>query len=151
MMSQLTEDNLFDRITDALDPLYQVVYFYGDTELLSSKMDRLTQCYLKKHQNAKIECISAEAFTTGMITSVKYGIAASHPICFRDCDFLVLKDFQQYGGREASMQELYYILDWRLLLHKPFVICSDRKPNEILNLADRLLTILEGGLIYRYY
>ena len=139
-----------DRITNGTDPLYRVVYFYGDGNKLSKRMDMLACAYIEQHPGAKVVIVTADDFIHGMINSIKYGIPDSHPVSFRDCDFLIMKDFEKYGGKEACMEELYYILDHRLLSRKPFVICADRLPNAIPGLADRLLTILEGGLIYQY-
>ena len=132
------------------DPLYNVAYFYGDRNRLSDRMDMLASAYVERHPGAKVVSIDAEDFISGMVKSIKYGISDSHPVSFRDCDFLILKDFEKCGGIEATMEEMYYILDWRLLSRKPFVICADRQPNAIPRLSDRLLTILEGGLIYQY-
>ena len=110
----------------------------------------LVSAYAERHPGAKVVSIDAEDFISGMVKSIKYGISDSHPVSFRDCDFLILKDFEKCGGIEATMEEMYYILDWRLLTRKSFVICADRQPNAIPRISDRLLTILEGGLIYQY-
>ena len=139
-----------ERIAEGANPVYSVAYFYGDQNKLSKRMEMLASDYAKQHPGAKVLCISARDFIEGAVRSVKYGITDSHPICFRDCDFLIMKDFEVFGGKEAMMQEAYYILDHRLISQKPFVICADRQPNAIPGLWDRLLTILEGGLIYQY-
>ena len=148
----VTESSAVSRALDSIaadtDPLYRVSYFYGDRDRLSDRMSMLVSAYTERHPGARVMSINAWDFIVGMVKSMKYGISDSHPVSFRDCDFLVLKDFEKCGGREAAMQELYYILDRRLLSQKPFVICADRRPNEIPGLDDRLLTILEGGLIY---
>jgi len=139
-----------DRIVTGNDLLYSVAYFYGDRDRLSKRMDLLAGDYSEQHPGSKIVCISSYDFMDGAIMSLKYGISESHPVSFRDCDFLIMKDFEVFGGKEGMMQEAYYILDHRLLSKKPFVICADRQPNAIPRLDDRLLTILEGGLIYQY-
>lgn len=137
-------------ITVGTDPLFNVVYFYGDRDRLSKRMDMLASAYAEQHPGAKVVSVTADDFIHGMIMSIKYGIHDSHPVSFRNCDFLIMKDFEKFGGKESSMEELYGILDHRLLFRKPFVICADRQPNAIPRLDDRLLTILEGGLIYQY-
>ena len=139
-----------ERVAVASEPLYSVVYFYGDPNRLAKRMDQLANTYSEQHPGAKVISVTAEDFINGLIMSMKYGIQDSHPVSFRDCDFLIIKEFEKFGGKEACMEELYYILDLRLLYKKPFVICADRQPNAIPRLDDRLLTILEGGLIYQY-
>ncbi len=137
-------------ITVGTDPLYNVVYFYGESDRLSKRMDMLACAYTEQHPGSKVVSVTAGDYIHGMIMSVKYGIHDSHPVSFRDCVFLMIKEFEKFGGMEACMEELYYILDLRLLSKKPFVICADRQPNAIPGLDDRLLNILEGGLIYQY-
>ncbi len=139
-----------DRIAEGANPVYSVAYFYGDRDKLSKRMDMLAIAYTEQHPGAKVVSVTAEEYIHGMIMSIKYGIWNPHRVIFRDCELLIIKDFEKFGGKESCMEELYYVLDRRLLFKRSIVICADRQPNAIPKLDDRLLTILEGGLIYQY-
>ena len=148
-MYQRLSDLVIERMSDNTDPQYKTVYLYGNQYLISKNLDALTSAFSMKHPEAKIIPIAADSFLFGMIKSIKYGISDSYPVCFRNCDLLIITDFQRVGGKEAVMEELYNILDYRLLYQKPFAISGTCSPREIPRIADRLLTILEGGQIIR--
>ena len=63
-------------------------------------------------------------------------------------DLLLIKNIEEIAGKKATMQQLYYVLDKRLLNRSPFVVFGNTPPNGINGLAPRIQAILDGSLVW---
>jgi chromosomal replication initiator protein len=66
---------------------------------------------------------------------------------FRQADVLILDDIQFLSGRERTQEEFFHTFNTLHQAHKQIVLTSDKFPNEIEGLEERLRNRFEWGLI----
>jgi chromosomal replication initiator protein len=66
---------------------------------------------------------------------------------FRECDLLLIDDIQFISRKEGTQDEFFHTFNELYNLDKQIVMTSDRQPNKIAGLVDRLRTRFEMGLM----
>jgi len=66
---------------------------------------------------------------------------------FRECDLLLIDDIQFLSRKEQTQEEFFHTFNELHQAKKQIIITSDRQPNKIAGLVDRLKTRFEWGLM----
>ncbi len=66
---------------------------------------------------------------------------------FRECDLLIIDDIQFLAGKDSTQEEFFHTFNELHQAKKQIIITSDRQPNKIKNLAERIRTRFEWGLM----
>jgi chromosomal replication initiator protein len=66
---------------------------------------------------------------------------------FRKCDLLLIDDIQFLSGKEQTQEEFFHTFNELYNKEKQIVLTSDRQPNKIQGLVDRVKTRFEWGLL----
>ena len=66
---------------------------------------------------------------------------------FRECDLLLIDDIQFLSRKEQTQEEFFHTFNELYNTNKQIVITSDRQPNKIAGLVDRLKSRFEWGLM----
>ncbi len=66
---------------------------------------------------------------------------------FRECDVLIIDDIQFLTGKEQTQEEFFHTFNELHQANKQIIITSDRHPNKISGLVDRLRSRFEWGLM----
>ena len=106
---------------------------------------------LKSDPKAKVLYTTTESFTNEVIDLLGKQKKNQDEIIefrnkYRNVDVLLIDDIQFISGKERTQEEIFNIFNELFLKHKQIVFTSDRKPNEIEDIADRLTTRFQQGI-----
>lgn len=135
-------------VTDKPASAYNPLFIYGPsglgkTHLLYAIANRIQ----KNYPDFNIVYISSEQFTNELIIALREHRNVEFRKKYRNADLLLMDDIQFIGGKASTEEEFFHTFNELFEGHKQIVVTSDRPPNEISLLADRLRTRFEGGLI----
>ncbi len=99
------------------------------------------------HPDFKISYVDGDRFTNEIITAIQEKRMNEFHDKYRTSDVLLVDDVQFIGGKERTQEEFFHTFNTLYNEGKQIVLASDRPPNEIKSLDERLRTRFEWGLI----
>ena len=101
---------------------------------------------LKNNPDLKIKYFPAETFGNELINALKTKTINQFKNKYRQLDCILVDDIQFLAGKEYIQEEFFHTFNALHLAGKQVILTSDRKPGEIKNLEDRLVSRFMGGL-----
>lgn len=127
---------------------YNPFFVYGGTGLGKTHLIQAIGNSIKnKHPNKKVHYITLEKFATDFINSLQNNKANSFKEKYRKYDLLIIDDIQFIGKMEKIQEELFHTFNTFHENNKQIVFSSDKHPNYIPELADRLKSRFAAGMI----
>lgn len=139
-------------VADAPGEIHNPLFIYGGVGLGKTHlMQSIGNYVLKANSKAKVLYTTTESFTNEVIDLLGRQKKNQDEIIefrkkYRNVDVLLIDDIQFISGKERTQEEIFNIFNELFLKHKQIVFTSDRKPNEIEDIADRLTTRFQQGL-----
>ena len=94
----------------------------------------------------KVLYVTSEHFTNDFINALKEKKMYEFKRNYRTVDVLLIDDIQFLHNKEGIQEEFFHTFNDLYNLNKQIVITSDRKPSELKNLEERLVTRFSQGL-----
>ena len=91
--------------------------------------------------------MTLEKFATDFISSLQGNKANSFKEKYRKYDLLIIDDIQFIGKMEKIQEELFHTFNTFYENNKQIIFSSDKHPNYIPELADRLKSRFAAGMI----
>ncbi len=125
---------------------YNPLFIYGGVGLGKS---HLLQAIGNYHLNmGKIVIYTTlEQFMNSFISHLRSQSMARFREKFRECDLLLIDDIQFLSSKEQTQDEFFHTFNELHIAKKQIVMTSDRQPNKIIGLVDRLKSRFEWGLM----
>ena len=112
--------------------------------------------YIEKNSNKTVLYITSEQFISDFIGITKknednYDIIDNFKEKYRNIDVLMIDDIQFLTGAEKSQGEFFNTFTSLYDSNKQIIISSDRSPDDLKRLEERLLTRFRWGLTVNIY
>jgi chromosomal replication initiator protein len=114
----------------------------GKTHLLGAVADYLR----RRRPELTVHYTTAERFTTEFVTALRKDGPELFKRRYRKLDALLIDDVQALEGKEHTQEEFVHTFNALHVAGKQIVLSSDRPPEAIARLADRLRDRFEWGL-----
>lgn len=130
--------------TDAFNPLF----IYGKSGLGKTHLMNAIGIYmLTYHSDMRILYVSSETFTNDFIKALQNGKISEFKAKYRKADVLLIDDIQFLEGKEETQGEFFHTFNTLYEEKKLIIISSDRPPNKLSKLDERLRSRFQWNLI----
>ena len=136
-------------VAEAPGQAYNPLVIYGDTGLGKTHLLQAIAHYVLMHApGMRARYVTCEAFTNEFIAGIKEKRLDAFKRRYReDFDVLLIDDVHFLAGKEGIQEEFFHTFNTLHASGRQLVLTSDRAPREIPELADRLRSRFEWGLL----
>src|SRR5680860_174082 len=125
---------------------YNPLFVYGGVGLGKTHLiQAVGNALVDEQPDARVLYISSETFVNEFLDSIRYkkkGFANK----YRGVDVLIIDDMQFIGGKEKTQEEFFHTFNALHQANKQIIISSDKPPNAIPTLSERLRSRFEWGM-----
>jgi len=128
--------------------VYNPLFVYGGVGV--GKTHLLQAIGNKLNQNEKLTTIKytqAEKFSQELVQAIRNKSMDNFKEKYRKLDLLIIDDVQFITGKNKTQEELFHTFNSLYDKNKQIVFSSDRPPNAIPLIEERLRSRFEGGMI----
>ena len=126
---------------------YNPLFIYGQSGLGKTHLLTAIATEIKKnHPNFNIVYVDCETFTNDLISAIQAGRTEEFRQTYRPADVLLVDDIQFIAGKESTQEEFFHTFNKLYEEHKQIVLTSDRKPDDMLTLEERLRSRFLWGI-----
>ena len=136
-------------VAEAPGQAYNPLVIYGDTGLGKTHLLQAIAHYVLMHApGMRARYTTCEAFTNEFIAAIKGNRMDDFKRRYREeYDVLLIDDIHFLAGKDGIQEEFFHTFNTLHASGRQLVLTSDRAPREIPDLADRLRSRFEWGLL----
>lgn len=128
--------------------LYNPLFIYGNTGYGKTHLIQSTGNAIKHmYKDKKVFYITSERFTNEMTSGMQDGKIKQIKDRYRKYDVLIMDDIQFLSKKEKTQEELFHLFNVLYENNKQIIFSSDKHPNFIPELEDRLISRFNQGMI----
>lgn len=128
--------------------MYNPLFIYGSTGFGKTHLiQSIGNGVKKQNPSKKIQYVSSEKFSTDYVNSLQNNKISEFKEKYRKYDVLIMDDIQFLVGKEKTQEELFHLYNALYENNKQIIFSSDKHPNYINGLEDRLKSRFGSGMI----
>ena len=126
---------------------YNPLFLYGGVGVGKTHlMQAISQTVLTRQTRAKIIYCTGEDFTNEIVDAIRRKTTNEFKQKYRSARLLLVDDVQFIAGKDRIQEEFFHTFNSITRAGGQIILTSDRPPDEISKLEDRLRSRFEGGL-----
>ena len=126
-------------VAESPSEAYNPLFLYGGSGLGKTHLMHAIGIYLLTHnENLNVLYVSSEMFTNEFIKALGENKTREFKNKYRKVDVLLIDDIQFLEGKDTMQEEFFHTFNTLYDLNKQIVISSDRAPNKLVKLEERL-------------
>ena len=131
--------------------LYNPLFIYGKSGVGKTHLMHAIGNYVINNSNKNVLYVTSDEFTTDFtgirnVTGNNQSYVDYFKDKYRNVDVLIIDDIQFLAGAEKTQQEFFNTFNFLYSTNKQIIISSDRSPDDLKLLEDRLRTRFAWGL-----
>jgi chromosomal replication initiator protein len=136
------------RVAETPGRSYNPLFIYGSAGLGKTHLLHAIGYYVHQHYaHYEVRYVTTETFLNEYVDGIRSNTIAAFKRRYREVDVLLIDDIQFMEGKEGLQEEFFHTFNSLHGANKQIVISSDRVPDAIPTLEDRLRGRFRWGLI----
>lgn len=135
-------------VVDTPGKAYNPLFLYGDVGVGKTHIAQAVGIALLSQDNSKkVFSCPGDQFTNELIEAIREKNTQKFRKKYRFLDLIIIDDIQFIAGKNTVQEEFFHTFNSITSAGGQVILTSDRPPQEIKNLEDRLRSRFSGGLI----
>src|SRR3989338_4826508 len=135
-------------VSENIGNTYNPLFIYGGvglgkTHLIQAIGNKINDNPKKK----RVKYISSEKFVSNIVSGIRNHNIDVFKASLSSIDVLIIDDIQFLAGKDKTQEEFFHTFNSLYEKNKQIILSSDRPPNAIPELEERLRSRFEGGMI----
>ena len=127
---------------------YNPLFLHGSPGIGKTHLLHAIGNYVERFGSGlRVRYATIEEFTSEFVEAVRKNQTAEFKQRFRGADVVLIDDVQFLAGRERTREEFFHTFNSLLAAGRQLVMTSDRAPEDIPGLEDRLIERFRSGLV----
>ncbi|MGT2755242.1 chromosomal replication initiator protein DnaA [Streptococcus ovis] len=134
-------------VSDNLGELYNPLFIFGGPGLGKTHLlNAIGNKVLDDKPTAQIKYVSSETFINEFLEHLRLNDMDNFKKTYRNLDLLLIDDIQSLRNKASTQEEFFHTFNALHENSKQIVLTSDRNPDYLDNLEERLVTRFKWGL-----
>lgn len=127
---------------------YNPLFVYGDVGLGKTHLIQAIGNKIKENDpNKRVKYIPAEKLISTIVSAIRGQTVEELKKNLRELDVLIVDDIQFIAGKDKTQEEFFHTFNSLYQKNKQIILSSDRHPNNIPAVTERLKSRFNGGMI----
>ena len=133
------------QVSENLGATYNPLFIYGGVGLGKTHLvNSIGNAAVRRGK--QVLMVSSESFVNELISALRANRMQEFKHKFRSLDLLIIDDVQFMIGKERTQEEFFHTFNELHQKHKQIILTSDKLPQELTGVEERLRTRFSSGL-----